>query len=153
MENENQNENPLEMTERIKGYLSETARWGKFIAIVSYIGVGIMALFGLILLFVGIPAQSFGNGAFSGVPGGIMGFIYLVMAVVYYFPTSFLYKYAARIKSALLDPDQDEWTSGFHNLSKLFTFIGIMTVIVLALYALMLLILVPMFLFVQHRAF
>lgn len=150
MENELQNENPLELTERIKNYLLDAAKWGKFIAIVGYIGMGLLAVVGLIMLFGGFPYPGLTNSAFSGVPLAFMGFMYLVMAGVYYFPTTFLYKFATKIKKSLLDSDQDDMTSGFHNLSKLFTFMGVVTIIVLAIYALTILIMVPMLLFIQR---
>jgi hypothetical protein len=150
MENELQNENPLELTERIKNYLLETAKWGKFIAIFGYIGMGLMAVIGLIMLFGRFPYSNNNNSAFSGVPLGFMGFMYLVIAGVYYFPTTFLYKFATKIKNALLYTDQDDLTSSFHYLSKLFMFIGIVTIIALAIYALSLLILVPMLFFIQR---
>lgn len=150
MENDLQKENPLELSERIKNYLLEASKWGKFIAIVGYIGMGLLAVMGLIMLFGKFPYPGLGNSAMSTLPMAFMGFFYLVMAGIYYFPTTFLYKFAGKIKSALLESDQDDLTSGFHYLSKLFTFMGIVTIIVLALYALVLLIAVPMLFFIQR---
>ena len=42
----------------IKGYLSETANWAKFLAILGYIGLGFMGIAVLSMLYLGNRFQS-----------------------------------------------------------------------------------------------
>lgn len=145
MEDNLQHEKPLEITEQIKNDLLNSAKWGKFLAIVGYVFMGIIAIFGIFFLFRNAP-----NPIGVNLPLQIMGVVYLIMAVVYYFPVTYLYRYAKSIKEALLDADQDSLTDGFYNLNKMFTFMGILTIIALVINALIIMITGPMMFLLQR---
>jgi len=123
----------------IKKNLLETAQWSKFIAIISYIGMALMLLFGLLMLI----GNHFLGSYFKTIPMYVMGLIYLIMAVVYYFPTTYLYRFSTTIKQGVLSDDEAVLSDGFKNLKKLFRFTGILIIALLSLYALILLIAVP----------
>ena len=125
----------------IHSFLVETSKWGKFLAIMGYIGVGVMVLFSLVAM-VGLSLlSSYANMPF---PAGLFGLMYLVIAVIYYFPVTFLYRFSVRMRKGLESRDVAAVTSGFENLKMLYKFKGIVTIIVLAIYLLALLIAVPM---------
>ena len=142
LENNVQPENSFITTE-INDYLSETSKWGKFLAIVGYVGMGIMVLLALFVMF-GFSQISKFSGV--GFPMGMIGFLYIIIAVVYYFPVNYLYRYSVHIKQGLNSNDLSSITSGFRNLKSLFKFMGIFTIVILSIYALILVIALPMML-------
>jgi hypothetical protein len=125
----------------IRSSLIETSKWAKFLAIMGYIGIGFLLLFGLVAT---VGLSLLGSYANMPFPMGLFGLMYLVVAVIYYFPVTFLYRFSVRMRKGLASRDVDAVTSGFENLRMLYKFKGIVTIIVLALYLLAILIAVPM---------
>ncbi len=125
----------------IDSYLLETAKWGKFLAIMGYIGMGILVL---VSFFMMVGASFFGSAATAGFPMWIVGFIYIALAVVYYFPVTYLYKFSAQMKEGIRSNDGSTVTSGFRNLKSLFRFLGIFTIVILSIYAVALVVVVPL---------
>jgi len=120
-----------------RAYLKETAKWGKFLAIVGFIGTGIMVLVGL---FMGTIFSSLGSemgGEMPGFPMWIMSVFYILIALIYVMPMLYLYRFATKVQIALDNEDQFEMTSSFENLKSLFKFMGIFTIVILGFYALM----------------
>ncbi|NEU09432.1 hypothetical protein GZH53_13995 [Flavihumibacter sp. R14] len=115
----------------IRAFLGETARWGKFIAILGFVASGFMALVAIIFLLVPSMSQ---NSQFP-VAGFIIGPIYLVMAIMYFFPSRFLYKFSSNIKAALFTNNQSALSTGFENLKSNFKFWGILLIVMLGFYA------------------
>ncbi len=153
MEDQIQNENPLELNERIKNDLLVSAKWGKFIAIVGYVSMGLLGIFGFVFLFGYTPFNQINQSPLFPMPFRFAGILYVIMAGIYYFPITYLYRYTTKIKEAVLSTNQDSLTESIENLSKMFKFMGIMTIVILALYGFVLLLTVPFLLFMQHRAF
>lgn len=123
-------------TQEINGYLMETAKWGKFLAIVGYVGIGMMIL---LALFVMVGTSQFGNMIGTEVPMGAIGLIYIVLAAVYFFPVYYLHQFSIKTKRGLESQDLENLTSGFQNLKSLYKFMGIFMIVILSLYALILL--------------
>ena len=144
MENIELNEKSIELTSEIKGYLLETSKWSKFIAIVGFVGIGILAVIGILMLI----GFSFLGNLYKGVPMWIVGVVYIVMSVIYYFPTIYLYKFSTKIKQGLQLEGEMVLADGFLNLKKVFKFIGILTIVILSIYVLALLIAIPVFFFI-----
>lgn len=143
MENTVGSENLITCNNEIKSYLLETSKWSKFIAIVGYISLGLLILLGLLLMF----GLSLPSTFPKGMPMFGFGFLYILMAVLYYFPTTYLYRFAKRIKQGVNSNDESVVTDAFLNLKKTFKFMGIMVIVILSLYALILVFAVPTILF------
>jgi hypothetical protein len=60
--------------------------------------------------------------------------VYIVLAVIYFFPCLFLYRFSTKMKTALNGNEQTDLTLSFQNLKSLFRYIGVITVIILAIY-------------------
>jgi len=135
-----ENESNLEVTDLAKMYLQETAKWAKFLAIVGFVGVGFMVI---LAIFVGtifsalsalapsstpIPAQSMGFG---------MTLLYLALAALYFFPCLYLYKFATKTKLALVNDDSEVLAEALENHKSMFKFMGIMTAVMIGLYAIL----------------
>jgi Family of unknown function (DUF5362) len=122
-------------------YLTETARWAKFLAIVGFVTCGLLAV---LSFFIGsllsrnvfAPYGSDGAAAISGAAGGLITALYLAFALLYFFPCLFLYQFSIRLKAALRDNDQVKLNQSLKSQKSLFKFIGILTIIVLGFYAL-----------------
>ncbi|MFZ4740602.1 MAG: DUF5362 family protein [Bacteroidales bacterium] len=146
MENNLQNETELTISKEIGYFLLETSRWGKFLAIVGYIGKGLLILLALFMMF---GLSHFSPFSAMPYPMGIFGFVYIIMAIIYYFPATYLYKFSVQMKQGLLSNDQMTVNSGFQNLKSIFKFMGIFTIVILSIYGLFLLILVPVMMFMR----
>lgn len=131
LDNYSQMGGSLVITNEIRDYLYETSKWGKFLAILGYIGLGLLILIAIGMMLGGAMISQFSQTKF---PVGIMGGVYIVMAIVYYFPVSFLHKFSNRIRQGLDLNNMTDITYGFKNLKSLYKFTGIATIVVLSLY-------------------
>lgn len=124
----------LGLTTRTLSFLTEIRKWVNFLAIMGFVGVGIMVIFGL---FAGsIFTRTFSQMG-TGTPfPSFLGYIYIVFALIYFFPALYLYKFGANLKVALGRRDSKSLELAFENLKSHYKFIGIMVIIVLSFYAL-----------------
>ena len=99
--------------------------------------VFIIVIFAIFLLGAGSVASSM----FSEMPFGAvaMGIIYLVIAALYIYPIMKGFQFASGAKAACLSDDENELARGIKGLSSLTQFMGIITIIILVIYALILL--------------
>lgn len=130
MENEE-----MQLTEAARGFLRESARWSKFLAIVGFIFIGLIVI---LAIFVGAIFSSLPDtGNFPlGAMKGFLTAIYLIMAVIYFFPVYYLYKYANDTKEAIDSNDNELLAKGLESLKSHHKFFGIMTIVALSFYAL-----------------
>ena len=136
---------PLIIGDDIKDFLTETVKWGKFIAIIGFVFTALVGVIGLgMMVFGSAITASLPAGSFMG---GFLGFIYLLMGLLYYFPSKYLYDFATYIKQALLLNDQESLAYGFRRLKALFRFWGILMIVLLIFYALMIVFLIGMAIF------
>jgi Family of unknown function (DUF5362) len=128
-----------------RGYLAETGRWARFLGIIGYILTGFIVLAALAMGTVmgdmaKIGAQT-GNPMLSKMEGGFgIGFaiIYLLLALLYFFPSYYLHGYGTNLGRALREHDNAALTAALGREKSFFKFWGVMMIIMLALYALVL---------------
>ena len=125
-----ENASGLQITEQAKSFILETAKWAKFLAIVGFVFIGLMVLGALFMLIAGASLPGMG-GAGAGV-----GILYLLMALLYFFPTYYLLIFANKIKVGISQSIQNDVDTGFENLKSMFKFMGILMIVVLGIYAL-----------------
>jgi hypothetical protein len=128
------------LTGEIRSYLAETARWGRFLAIMGYIGIGIILLMAIMVMGMGSVASLVPGMGMGGLGIGAFGFIYVVIAAFYFFPVYYLHQFAIRIRRGLASQGLEDVTAGFQNLKSLFKFMGIFTIVILSIYALIIVI-------------
>lgn len=114
------------------GYLKTAGKWGKFIAIMGFIGIGLMVLMGVVMGTVlnNIP------GAPAGFPMAMFSGLYLVLAIINFFPTLYLYRFSSHIVNGLEANSPLDVTTAFSNLKSLLKFIGILIIVIIAIYLL-----------------
>lgn len=120
---------------RSKEFLKETAKWTKFLAILGFVGIGLMVLGSLVLLFA--PSSLMSNGDFPFGGKIFMMLLYLAFAVLYYFPISYLYQFSENTKKAIENNDNNAIRDAFEFLKSHYKFMGILTIILLSFYAIM----------------
>lgn len=133
----------LNITQQSISYLGSIAKWSKFLAIVGFIMVGLLVLIAVFAgAFLGFMGSA--SGVAPGTEAGMLTVIYIIMAVIYFFPILFLYKFSVKLKRALGSSSSSELAEAFANLKSHYKFIGILTIIVLSFYAFGILIVVAM---------
>lgn len=138
MENENiidagssYNNGQLTVSPLASGYLNETGKWGKFLAIIGFCFIGLIVLGGL---FAGTIFSSMGSDL--PFPGFMMGLIYVLLGALYFFPVYYLFKFSSQVRAALATKDSHALDSAFENLKSHYKFIGILMIITLGIYVL-----------------
>lgn len=123
-------------------YLTETARWGKFLAVVGFVSCGLIVLVAFALgaflsssIVSNIPnlSNQVGTNAFGVLGGAMIAGIYSIFAAIYFFPCLFLYKFSVRMKAALNTNDQVKLNHSLKAQKFLFRYVGIVTIIGVAL--------------------
>lgn len=139
MENQHQNLFDLQVDQEVSGYLAETAKWAKFLAIVGFVMTGLMVILsffaGAIMTFYS-TAMGGAEGAMPPMAGGFLTVLYLLLALLFFFPYLYLYNFATKMQAALRSSTQEELTKSFANLKSCFKFVGVVTLVLLAFYAL-----------------
>jgi len=122
-------------------YLGETARWAKFLAIVGFIFCGLLALFALFAGSIFSAAmRGFGGGGIAFGGGAVLTVVYLLLALLYFFPCLYLFRFASKMQVALGNNDQQQLSESFKNLKSCYRFMGILMIIILGFYALVLIV-------------
>ncbi len=124
--------------------LQGTARWARIVAIIGFVLLGLMLVFGLAFgSFFGklMAMQSAMSGAQMPFDPSLFGIFYaalfLVMVMIYFFPTLFLYQYATRtLRSLKTGFDATSFSSGLRAHRSFYSYIGVLMIIVTVLYAL-----------------
>jgi uncharacterized RDD family membrane protein YckC len=112
--------------------LDETRKWAKFLAILGFIFCGLMVLVGLVFtMFIDTMAPE-AAGIF---PPVLMFVIYFLMALLYFFPSLYLYKFAERARLAIVSKNADTLTGAVSSLRDCFRYLGIVSIIVMIIYA------------------
>ncbi len=131
MESDKQTENfENQLTSTAVGFLQESAKWSKFMAIIGFIGIGIMVLVS-VFMAIGIGATNMPELPFSM---SVFSIIYVVFAAIYFFPVYYLYQYATKTSAALHSKNKHLLTDGLENLKSHHKFLGIFTLIIVSLY-------------------
>lgn len=120
-----------------KSYLQETAKWGKFLAIVGFVMLGLVVLgilFALTLSPSSLFSELIGFGGMGAGMGIFMFFYLLFVIAIIFFPSYYLYKFSTQIKSAINSNDDVVLTEAFGNLKSLYKFWGIFIAIILGFY-------------------
>ena len=127
----------LVVSEKTKVALGLASPWIRFLAILGFVGVGFLALAGLAMMVFG---GMFGQPLGLGFVGPVVGLIYIVLAVVVFFPARMLLRIAAKTKSYKASGDPADLEGFALNVKALAVFYGIMTIVSLSLVVLMILV-------------
>lgn len=129
----------LYITPEIREFLRETAKWGKFLAIIGIVIMVIIGIFAIIATFFMGSLLTSMPGA-EGMIGGAFFFVYFGLLIcLYVFPVLYLYRFSTKLKVALAQDDQQHLYESFKNLKSLFKFMGIFMAVILGFYGIIIL--------------
>lgn len=140
---ENQFSNPAEQNLSIipsaKDYITETAKWSKFLSIIGFVFVGFLVLLSIAMM-VALPMLNEEIEELSSVSslfGPILGVVYLAIAGFYLWPVIYLFNFSTKTLEAIKENDDNILADAFKNLKRHYKFMGILTIIILSLYLLL----------------
>jgi ABC-type multidrug transport system fused ATPase/permease subunit len=138
----------LSIDPETKVHLLETARWARFLAIVGMICLGLLVLFGVVYSIwissainrlqtqMSFPSQTtYDRGLAVG-----STFMFVVMAVVGFFPLLYMLRFASQMRIALYGNDQENLNSSFRNLKRYFRYFGVITLVGMGIWIIWLLV-------------
>jgi t-SNARE complex subunit (syntaxin) len=110
----------LEIEEDSIKYLDATRKWTMFLAILGFIGIGIMLIIGIVAgLFLSVFKT---ESSLS------------TLEVIYFFPMLFLFRFSKHTSNAVKTLDKQELRKAFKNLRAYFVYLGILILVVLVAY-------------------
>lgn len=141
-----QPESPRELilTETAQYYLHQTSKWTKFLAIMGFIGAGLLMLCGLFMGVVMSAISTFAGpgGRFPAGFGAFFSIFYIGFAVIAFIISRHLYRYAGNIKTGVEMQSADQVSTAFKNLHSFFKWKGIILIVILSLYVLMIIVMI-----------
>lgn len=133
----------LSLSSAAKDYLLQTAKWAKFLAIISILFAVLIIVFGLAFstimnFFMKFsPAAGMNSGAaYPQTASVAIAVIYGLLGLVMLYPGVRLFQFAIQSKNAIDSNDNLGIEIGLKRLRSVFRFYGIFTIIMLAVYAL-----------------
>jgi hypothetical protein len=133
--NQEQEQTPLVITETSKQYLKTSAVWVTFLAIMDFIGVGLIILCGIFLMLTKSSMETL-----YPVPGlSFIAIFYFIIGIIVFFLTLYLYRFGQKTSKALLSNDSLILEQALENMKSYWKLTGILTIISIAL----LIILIP----------
>jgi hypothetical protein len=114
----------LTITDSIRQYWSECAKWGLFFAVLGFIYIG----------FLVIATFTMASAGSAGLVGGI--FTLIIAGGLIFVPTWLMFQFSQNLKKGLEEESTPAASLGFRNLRRLYQFAGILMIILLAIYAL-----------------
>ncbi len=111
--------------------------WVHFLSILGFIGCGFLVLVGLVMMVAGSRAFNYQGAAGMGI---FIGFIYLVLAGLYFFPALKLTQYASRIASLRESHSEQDLISALDAQCSFWAFVGIVAIVTIGIYILLFLI-------------
>ena len=122
--------------------LKTAGKWSRFLAIIGFVSIAFLVIFGLFFgtfmnaFMSNMPTNTQGAENLSAIPFAFMGIIYIVMALVMFFPVYYQFNFGRKITLAIKHHDEVTLTDALNNLGKHYQYIGILTAIFLGLYTL-----------------
>jgi hypothetical protein len=122
-----------------KDHLGETAKWARFLAVTGMIGLIVLVILGLSSIWFTTFMNEAADPDFGGIETGnsewlgvFMAVYTIVIALIWFFPLLYMLRFANRLRTALRSNDQQALNQSFMNLKRTMRYVGIVTIIMLA---------------------
>jgi hypothetical protein len=136
MENQPPNLFDLQIDGQSSQFLLETARWAKFLSIVGFVMSALLILFGLSARSIIALMVSSQWGESAGIASVFFSIVFVIIALLYFFPCFYLFNFSSKMQLALRTNDQVHLNGSFKNLKSCMRFVGIFTIVMLSFYIL-----------------
>lgn len=125
----------LIVTEDIRSYIYETAKWAKFLSIIGFIFCVLIIIFAFFMPAVISSMTTMGGQTpLSQVAPAAITVTYLLIALIYFYPSLMLFKYATAAQKAVLFLDQLSLGVAMSKMKSFFKFWGVLTIVILSFY-------------------
>jgi hypothetical protein len=118
----------LELNQESTAHFIEIRKWTNFLAILGYVVMGLIIIASIVMASTVSLIGSTPLGGVSAIP-------MILIAVVYFFPIYYLYKFSVISKRAIADNDSGSLSEAFKYMKFHYRFMGIMAIVVMGLYA------------------
>jgi uncharacterized membrane protein len=127
-------ENKIDIGPEALKNLNSTRKWTMFLAVLGFIFLGIMII---TLAATGTFLAAFKTReADLGLPESLIMTLFGVVAIIFYLPVLFLFRFSRNTRDAVQNRDKEKLDKAFRNLRIYFTYFGILVIIILSLYLL-----------------
>ncbi|MBC6111331.1 DUF5362 family protein [Pedobacter fastidiosus] len=129
----------LVVTEEMRSYIYEITKWSRFLSIIGFI-LSALLILGSLSIGAAIganPAMLKQLGPLAGIGGIGLTIMYLVIALIYFYPSLLLFRFSNKGKHAVLYGEQESLNEAMLNMKSLFKFWGILTIVIIILYFLL----------------
>lgn len=122
----------IEIEQQTLDQLNTARKWAMFLSIVGFIFLGLLLIMGLI---AGTFLKIFNSGGQGvGIPEVFVFIFMLLLAIIYFFPVLFLFRFSKLTSLAIQSLDKQVLHKAFTNLKYYFVYIGVLIILVLAFY-------------------
>ncbi|MDI9320741.1 MAG: DUF5362 family protein [Phycisphaerales bacterium] len=128
------------LSDTAKAHLLETTRWTKFLAILSFIFIVLM-LIGFIFMISASSMMPAANPR-VGVAPWMITFVWLLLGLIYWYPSVMLYKFSNTMKDGLNTANNELVENAFRHQKNFWKFMGICTIVFIALYVVLIIVVV-----------
>lgn len=131
----------LIVTEEMRSYIYEISKWARFLSIIGFVlsAFLIIGSFGIGAAITANPSLTAQLGPLAGAGAIGVTVIYLVLALIYFYPSLLLFRFSNKGKQGVLYGDQESLNDAMLNMKSLFKFWGIFTIIIMICYFLFIL--------------
>ncbi|SDM41387.1 hypothetical protein [Pedobacter antarcticus] len=132
--------NAIWVTEDVRSYLYDMAKWARFLSIVGFVFSAMVAMsaFSAGAIISTLSAVSPANPLLKMGAAGFTVF-YLLIALIQFYPSLMLFKFSKAANTAVLYADQPSLGVAMGKLKSFFKFCGIITMVVIGFYIMMIL--------------
>ena len=129
-------ETTLVITEAGKKDVLTTAKWSKFYAVLSFIGVAICVLMGILLLVSGhFMAQI--QPDLSAAMFSPLGLVYIILGGILVMPALYLLQFSQKTEQAIAESNTEMMEQALNRMKSYWKFMGIFTIVMLVVSLLM----------------
>jgi hypothetical protein len=122
----------IEIEKKTLDNLNTIRKWTMFIAIVGFILLGLLLIIGLI---AGTFLSAFKSGETGlGIPESLALIVVFVMALIYFFPVFFLFRFSKHTAKAVQTLNKEELHKAFISLKSYVVYLGVLIILGLSVY-------------------
>ena len=120
----------LQVDQTAMAYLRDAARWAKFLSVAGFIFCGLFVVVAILVMsLLSTLFNSVGASGVAGIGAVPIAFVYILIAILNFFPCLYLYNFAVKMQLALAGNDQEQLNTSFKNMRAFYRFVGVMMII------------------------
>jgi len=126
----------LVVTEDMRSYIYDMAKWANFLGIVGFVLSAFMLMAALTIgpTMNANPELSKMMGQFGAMDGTTFSIVFLIYGLAIFYPSLLMVRYAAKAKHGVLYGEQLSLNEAMRKLKSLFKYFGTLAVIFIAMY-------------------